>query len=229
VHKGDWAGAVADAQLVPSDFVFQAEYFITQQSHYNRMYFAGANRPYRAVTTWNTFYEDYFTESGDPRTPWSTRAGFPLGDAALGFMGSQRAPFYRQLKYAEEASNINLSSGREMRLIEWEAMIRDGNWQAALDGINARRAGLDLAPWTAGNQTEAWAVLKRERGIELWLEGRRMGDLRRWQAGNVPGDLHPLEQAGNPDSWLRADQSLCYDIPQDERESNPNVPDRPGS
>jgi hypothetical protein len=54
-----------------------------------------------------------------------------------------------------------------------------------------------------------------------------MGDLRRWQATNTPGTLDTHETAGHADSWLRADQTLCYDIPQNERESNPNIPDRP--
>jgi hypothetical protein len=224
---GDWTGAVADAAVVPTDFVFQAQYHITQQSHYNRIYFAGANRPYRAVTVWNTFYEDYFTETDDPRVPWATLAGAPLGDAALGFMNGQRAPFYQQKKYPAEASDINLSSGREMRLIEWEAQLRNGDWQTAMAGINARRAELSLDPWPASSLNEAWTVFKRERGIELWLEGRRLGDLRRWQATNTPGTLDTHETAGHPDSWLRADQTLCYDIPQNERESNPNIPDRP--
>lgn len=227
MHLGNWEGALADAGAVPTDFVWQAQYHLDQQSHYNRIYFAGANRPYRAVTVWNTFYEDYYTETEDPRVPWGTVAGAPLGDAALGFMGGQRAPFYQQRKYAEEGSDINLSSGREMRLIEIEALLRGGNWQEAMTRLNARRAELDLDPWPAADLNEAWAMFKRERGIELWLEGRRMGDLRRWRDGNTPGALHPLETPGHPDSWLDANQSLCYDIPQNERESNPNVPDSP--
>jgi hypothetical protein len=219
---------VADANGVPTDFVFQAQYHFTEQSHYNRIYFAGANQPYRAHTVWNTFYEDYFTETADPRTPWSTLEGFPEGDASIGFLNA-KVPFYVQLKYDAPDDDINLSSGREMRLIEIEAQLRSGAWPQALDGLNARRAELGLAPWTAANETEAWTVFKRERGIELWLEGRRMSDLRRWQETSTPGDLHPLEQPGNPASYLRADRSLCYAIPKTERESNPNIPVVPGT
>ena len=178
VHLGDWAGAVADASGVPDDFAFQAQYHNTEQSHYNRIYFAGANRPYRAVTTWNTVYEQYFQDTGDPRTPWALLDGFPEGDAALAFLDNQRVPFYQQQKYAAEDDDINLSSGREMRLIEIEDMLMQGQWSAAMDAINARRTALGVPTLTAANADEAWTHFKRERGIELWLEGRRLGDLR---------------------------------------------------
>jgi hypothetical protein len=228
MHLGNWEGAVADAAGVPTDFRFQAQYHNTQQTHYNRMFFAGANRPYRAVTVWNTFYDDYFTATGDPRTPWALLPGFPEGDASIAFLNG-KVPFKQQRKYVTEADDINLSSGREMRLIEIEAQLRAGNWQQAIDALNARRAELSLEAWPATNEAEAWSVFKRERGIELWLEGRRMGDLRRWQETNTPGDLHPLEQAGNPLSYIRADQTLCYAIPKTEREANPNIPINPGT
>ena len=224
---GDWAGAMQDAAEVPDDFVFQLGYHNTQQSHYNRIYFAGANQPYRAVTVWNTVYEQYYEETGDPRTPWGLMEGFPEGDAALAFLGNQRVPFYQQRKYVNPDDDINLSSGWEMRLLETENLLRNGSWQAAMDMINTRRAALGVPEFTATSLDEAWTHYKRERGIELWLEGRRMGDLRRWERDNVPGDLHPLEEPGNPASYLVADRSLCYDIPQNERQSNPNVPDQP--
>ena len=96
-----------------------------------------------------------------------------------------------------------------------------------MDAINARRTALGVPTLTAASLDEAWTHYKRERGIELWLEGRRLGDLRRWEQDQAPGDLHPLEQPGNADSYLVADRSLCYDVPQNERQSNPNVPDQP--
>jgi hypothetical protein len=68
--------------------------------------------------------------------------------------------------------------------------------------------------------TEAWRLLKRERGIELWLEARRMGDMRRWKAANTPGALDPLEQPG-ANSHL-GQQDLCFPIARSERETNPN-------
>ena len=197
---GNWAGAVSDANQVPDDFVFNMDYTTQEDSQFNRIYWAGANQPYRAHTVWNTFYENYFTETGDPRTPWGQNPDIPRGDAAIAFLeGVQpgsRAPWYFQLKHDQRDSPHALSTGWEMRLTEAEALLRDGNWQAALPLINKHRVELGLDAWEATSLNEAWTVYKRERGIELWLEGRRMADLRRWDETNAPGDLHPLESAG---------------------------------
>lgn len=225
MHLGDWAGAVADAAEVPTDFVFWARYEAAEQSQYNRTYFAGANQPYRAVTTWNTVYEDYYTDTGDPRTPWFDTE--MTGDAAIQMVGNSRVPFYRQEKYDERGSDIRLSSGYEMRLIEAEQMLRNGDVAGAFAIVNARRTALGLDPLDPAGVAEGWTMFKRERGVELWLEGRRMGDLYRWAADGTPGALHPMEIAGNPASYLDEDQTLCYPISKSERESNPNLSNSP--
>jgi hypothetical protein len=59
----------------------------------------------------------------------------------------------------------------------------------------------------------------------LWLEARRLGDLRRWQAANTPGDLDPLEMPsgdGATGSHL-VQQDLCFPVPRSERDTNPNL------
>jgi len=79
---------------------------------------------------------------------------------------------------------------------------------------------------SAANETEAWALLKRERGIELWLEGRRLGDLRRWSESGTPGALDPLETPSGSvsDGSHLVRQDLCFPIPPTEQDTNPNVP-----
>jgi hypothetical protein len=228
-NLGDWPGALDDAGMVPDDFSFNMEYTTQESSQHNRIYYAAANIPYRAHTVWNTFYEQYYLDTDDPRTPWGENPDIPLGDAGLAMLGNERATWYFQLKHDQPDSPHELSSGWEMRLTEAEGRLRDGDFGATtMELINRHRVELGLDPWTAGSLDEAWEAYKRERGIELWLNGRRMIDLTRWAANGNPGDLHPLETAGDPASYLDAGQTLCYPIPEAEYETNPNLPDAPG-
>jgi len=61
--------------------------------------------------------------------------------------------------------------------------------------------------------TEAWTALKRERGIDLWLEARRLGDERRWVDAGTPGDMEDMSDRVR----------LCFPIGLGERRANPNV------
>jgi len=214
---GNWTGAVADATGIPIDFVFQMKYHeVGDVYQYNRIAWASMNQPYKAHTVWGTVYEDYYEATNDPRTPFQTTN--QVGTGALDCCGS--VPWYPQKKYAA-TTGIDLSTGTEMRLIEAEAKLRDGAWQDAMTLINSLRTRAVVATVTAANATEAWTALKRERGIELWMEGRRLNDLRRWKEGNTPGALDPREVVGAA-SHLDA-QDLCFPISKAEKDTNPNV------
>ncbi len=207
VHLGNWSGAVSDAQAIPGDFVHQQHFFTQDWDDYNR-FFWGNNfpaSPFRAHTVWGTFYEEYYPESGDPRTSWVFDPERPVGTV-------ESWPWYFQTKYTGVESPINLSSGREMQLILAEAELRDGQWQAALDRVNALRAPVGVEPWSGANSEEAWVALKRERGIEMWLEGRRLGDLRRWEAEGTPGQVEDM-----------TGRDLCFPIGESELQTNQNL------
>lgn len=205
-------GAASDAAGIANTFTYVMPYFQNELDQYNRIFWAGANQPYRAHTVWNTVYENYRKTTRDPRVPFDSSLTVLVGDAAVGNLG--RVRWYFQTKYPLRTSGINLVSGWEMRLIDAEAKLIAGDVTGAMTTINARRIALNLAPRTAANATEAWAALKRERGIELWLEGRRLGDLRRWAALNRPGALDPLEELPGRD--------LCFATPLSEKQTNPN-------
>jgi hypothetical protein len=223
VYLDKWTEAVADAGQVPIGFVFSMPYYnIGEDAQRNRIFWASGNSresgsAYRAHTQWNTWHRDYQLATNDPRVPISTTT--LVGDAAIECCG--RVPFWPENKHPNSQAPIRLASGREMRLIEAEAHLRNNDPVAAMASINQARTAGGAGTITATDQTDAWRLLKRERAIELWLEGRRLGDLRRWAAASTPGALDPLEQPG-PASHL-ARQDLCFPIPPAERQTNPNL------
>jgi hypothetical protein len=211
LSRNNLTGAAADAALVTSNtFAYRMPYYSVTLDQYNRIYWASANQPYRAHTVWGTYYNDYRKATRDPRVPFDSSATQLLGDAAVGNLG--RVRWYFQTKYPAQTSPINLSSGWEMRLIEAEVKLVNNDIAGAMAILNARRTGLALAPITATTAADAWTALKRERGIELWLEGRRLGDFRRWAALNRPGTAENM-----------AGRDLCFATPLSEKETNPNI------
>jgi hypothetical protein len=218
VFLGKWTEAVADAGQVATTFNYNMPYYnIGDDAQRNRIAWAIGNTPYRAHTEWNTWYYDYSVASKDPRTPITVTA--LQGDAAIDCCG--KVPFYPEAKHSTSASPIRLAGGREMRLIEAEAKLRASDVAGAMTLINAVRTNAATTAVTATTSDEAWRLLKRERGIELWLETRRLGDLRRWKAASTPGALDPLESVGTA-SHLKQ-QDLCFPISVSEKQTNPNV------
>ncbi len=205
---GRWTDAVADANLIPTAFVFQALFSKQVPDTYNAVAFANQNQPHRSDTVLGTFYEAYYTQTKDPRVAWSYNPAIPFGGPAPEGQIKWEPP----LKYLAQDSPENLATGREMRLIEAEAKLIGGDAVGALALINANRTAISVAAWpTTTDATEVWTDLKRERGIELWIEGRRLNDLRRWLADKRPGVQEDM-----------TGRSLCFPVPLTEKQSNPN-------
>ena len=218
VFLGKWNEAVQDAGQVAIAYVYNMPYYnIGDDAQRNRIAWAIGNTPYRAHTQWSTWYYDYSQASKDPRVPITITT--LQGDAAIECCG--KVAFYPEAKYNNSASAIRLASGREMRLIEAEAKLRTNDVTGAMTSLNLVRTNAGVATVAATTSDEAWRLLKRERGIELWLETRRLGDLRRWKAASTPGALDPLELPGSA-SHLKQ-QDLCFPISTSERQTNPKL------
>ena len=215
VGLDDWAGAAADAALVPDAFKYQAKYTNSDLDQYNTLYWANANSPFRTFSVVGTFYENYYQTTGDPRVAWGTDPKVPNAEIAT-------VKWLFPLKYRAVTDPINLVTGREARLIEAEAALRAGRSSEALQRVNALRTVLTttttsapLTAWPAtADVTEIWRDLKIERGIELYLEGRRIWDLRRWSE-----DDSPAKDVVDVHDRIR----LCIPLPTAELNTNPNL------
>lgn len=198
VGRDDWAAVGTHAAKVPTDFVWYAEY--------------SSNSGREESQIWNETHSRHEISAfmalagtvgaGDPRTPWTDcsnpDSGCPSGNGADG-----ETPHYRQEKYPTKDDDIPLVKGTEMRLLEAEKALRENNLDAAIAKINEVRAFHGLDPVTAdGNIGEitggeegganptsmsGWDILDRERHLTLWLEGRRLWDLHRWDHPHLDG------------------------------------------
>jgi starch-binding outer membrane protein, SusD/RagB family len=202
--KGDWNGAVADAQKVPTDFVYDA--ILMTEGLSNTLAFETHDR-----YEYTVFGTEFASRPNDTRAPWEIlyRAD---GKVATGANGS--TPMYQQQKYEDNGSDIPLLKGTEMLALRAEAALRNNDIGGAIALLNQARAAADMpALPTPGSLTEAWAILHAERGAITWLENRRFWDERRWFA-----------ETGPPHFDFLKDRDKCIPISKEEKDSNPNVP-----
>ena len=195
---GDMSNAVAHAARVPTDFVFAAAYSSNSPRETSQIWNETHGR--HEISAWMTLAGT--VGEGDPRTPWTDcsdpAAGCPSGNGADG-----TTTHYRQEKYPTRDEDIPLVKGTEMRLIEAEAALVAGDLAGAMAKINAVRAHFELdaleSDGTIGSITggdggganptsmSGWDILDRERHLTLWLEGRRLWDLHRWDHPHLDG------------------------------------------
>ncbi len=252
-----WGLAEQYAGMVETDFSF-AFTMVSGDRNSNRI--PAWTRSRTETTMWGTPFadwglnvDDHFA-GGDPRVPYET----PMIDGEFERAHDNRRPAWMQRKYTSVGNNLPLVKGTEMRLIEAEvALARDGDLTRMTERINAVREhhNLNAPAWwrdllgpepldmieEPASLEEAWGVLMKERGIELYLEVRRVADLRRWQT--TPGrSFVPFEvvrrDAGTSDPWADAkvwvyarergeslipENEMCLQVSRDEKSSNPNI------
>lgn len=207
--QGKWAEAVADAQLVPTSYVFSAFFSTNTGAENNDLFFETNNR--LEYTVFSTQWAQVFR---DPRVPWDT---VKTTGGAIQSGQNGRTPMFRQRKLNGLGADIPLVKGTEMLLLRAEAALRANDVPGAMVLINQQRAfynttATPLPPLTATTATEAWPILQKERGAVLWLENRRFWDLRRWNA----------EPAPIKHSFLDS-RDKCIPISENEQLSNPNL------
>lgn len=229
IWRKNWTGANDDALLVPKDFVYATPYNVVSQTQSNSLAIATTDQVRRNFSQWATFYGENFDTYKDPRTPYRKYPDTPfrVGLGSLPDLGDGRGAlgqvqYWQQRKHIRDDGPIELSSGREAMLIRAEARLRAGDSPGAMAIVNEIRLTVGVAQKQALNSDEAWTAMKLEKLIELWLEGRAMGERRRWLGDGgdtvAPG---PLPASLRMDDRMGKDR--CYAISQQELDTNPNL------
>ena len=114
---------------------------------------------------------------------------------------------------------MRVASALEARYIIAEA---EGLNAANLDFINQRRAlGNETALPAATTATEYAAALRNERSRDFFIDGHRLGDLRRYKAQQQL-DLYPKGSYFGSATVTYGDQE-CLPITSAEKLANPNL------
>ncbi len=145
-------------------------------------------------------FEGHRLEPFNPSSNNSDRIGSPTGSATGFWMRKYLDP---RDKGATESSTLDFMVIRlaEILLTYVEAKVETGNWQDPLVAQYLseirRRAGMPPVDLSVYNSQEKMRTLcRRERRVELALEGTRIFDIRRWKIGSVMNGN--VEGATNP-------------------------------
>jgi len=183
---GNWDASAADAAQVPTAFVYSALFSTNSTRENNSLVQETYVR--REFSLYNTSWAKVF---GDPRVPWDT---VKTSNGAIQKGQDGITPYFRQAKYTDLGSDIPVVKGTEMRLLQAEGALRKNDIAGAYNFMNQARANYKMAPLTpAADLAAAWKTLEFERGATLWLEARRLWDLRRWRLDPGPAKNAFLE------------------------------------
>lgn len=202
-----YADAGTDASAVPAAFVANASNATSPARRQNWMFFSNQQSANVSV---EGQYRDFRTEGvPDPRVK--------VFDTGKNATPASPIRLWYQLKYTTLDAPIPMATGDEAQLILAEAKARAGDLNGAKDIINALHTAVSLPPFAGGDQATTLQQIIWERRAELFLEGHRLGDLRRY---NVP--LDPAAGAPYPWGGTYGPQN-CFPLPDAERLNNPNI------
>ena len=206
--KGNTAGAASTAAAVPADFVFAIDYadIAGNRGRLGNDVFgfsAGGGRESLVVgPEWRAI-----ADAGDDRISY-TDAGRLAQDGEL--------QMFSQTKYPGFDADVIIASGLQARYIAAEA----GGTASQLALLNERRLANGDVAFTGTGASAVLTEFLRQKGIDLWLSGTRMGDFRR-NGNAVPFIIQPGNNYYKPQVGEVADQT-CIPVPVGEKDNNPN-------
>ncbi|MFN5200902.1 MAG: RagB/SusD family nutrient uptake outer membrane protein, partial [Gemmatimonas sp.] len=198
INKGAKPGAADDAARVPVGFVYNATADATIGRRNNRIF--------QQVNQSNaTSVAPAYRTLNDPRVSVTD-----LNRTAP----DQINRLWNQNKYSSLVATYPIATGLEAQLILAEA--RGGAAGVAILNTLRARTGVALPPLTAQESANVDAAVAEERRRELFLQGNRWFDVKRFNLPQVPAAGALYAKGG-----VYGDQR-CWPLPDAEKLANPN-------
>lgn len=207
---GQPAAAATDAEKIPAGFVVNTSSDVGNARRYNFVFyminqssFATVDASFRGLT---------INGAPDPR----------VAVTSTGVNGTAAQPIWTVNKYSALNTAMPIARWAEAQLIIADAKLAANDIPgavAAINAVRASRAGVPAYDATGQTADQVKAQLVEDRRRELFLEGHRLGDLRRYGLPILPA----AGTAYGISSGTFAAQS-CFPLPDVERINNPNIP-----
>jgi hypothetical protein len=205
LDAGDLAGAAADAALIPDGFEYDFSADAINTRRQNPIWSATKSG---FLMTVEQPYEILYENTGDPRVAvTNTGQVATAGDTVI---------------FANKAANatdpIAIAKTSEAKLISAENEVANNQLSAAITIIDALQDAAGQ-PHYSGPSTQAavLAQIVEERRREFFLEGHRLGDLRRYNLPFTPATGTTYAFGGTYGN------QTCFPLPDVERINNPNI------
>lgn len=199
INKGNKTGAADDAARVPAGFVYNATADASIGRRNNRV-FQQNNQSFSVSVA------PAYRTLGDPRVA-VTNQNRTASD--------QVNQLWTQNKFTALTSSFPIATGVEAQLILAEA--RGGTEGVGILNALRTRAGVVLPPLTQAEVAAFDATLAEERRRELFVQGNRWFDIKRFNL-----TLSPATGIQYPKGGVYGDQR-CWPLPDAERLANPNL------
>lgn len=220
----DYAGALADAQRVPSTYVKNATRDDTDVRRYDALCEYVACTQWRHATVSPPYRNVTWQGVPDPRVQVTTTG-------RLGFDNAQ-VWYYPSAKHQTRGYPVVIASFKEARLIVAEAAARGGDLVTARKLINDMHTAAGIPGYDTGNtatQSEVIRQVIEERRRELFTEaGARFNDHLRLAGSEwaipfkgTPGSA--IDPGGVDVTGLPYGSTTCFPLPLVERANNPNT------
>jgi hypothetical protein len=214
LQKGDNAGAAADAAATPAGFVYNLRY-TDDLSNRTRL----SNRIYQfSYDRGSISVAPGFRATNDPRVTY-----YAAGAGTAQPQDVVPGGYFQQRKFDGYAASYRLASRLEADYIAAEA---SGDVPTMLTLINARRAANNQAVYAgAVDKASVMTELYNQRGLEFYLEGKRLADFRR--SPTSVSNITPAGATYFKPGYANTGTQTCYPLPRQERDNNPNMKTTP--